>query len=391
LSEMNSTPTVSPGKPSKPNKPYSEFPLFPHATGRWAKKIRGKLHYFGPWSDPDTAMQKYLDQKDALHSGRKVRSDVDGVTIKELVNGFLNSKKSLVDVKELSPLTWNDYKTACDEIVAAFGKNRLLVDIGPDDFAPLRDKMARKWGVARLTKTIQFIRCTFKYGYEAGLIDCPVRFGPGFKRPSKKVMRLNRAKGGAKLFRADEIRRLLDAANVQIRAMVLLGINCAFGNSDCGNLPLSAVDLKAAMIDFARPKTGIGRRCPLWPETVAALRDALANRPEPTKAEHAGLVFLTRCGDSWITGTTDGPLSREFGKLLRKLGISGRKGLGYYALRHTHRTIADEARDQPACDFLMGHESPHMSTLYRERISDERLVAVAEYVRQWLFGQNAKE
>ena len=140
-------------------------------------------------------------------------------------------------------------------------------------------------------------------------------------------------------------------------------------------------------MNFPRPKTGIDRRCPLWPETLAAIREALAARPKPKKAEHAGLVFITRYGDSWHTGTPDGPLSREFGKLLRKLGINGRQGLGFYSLRHTFRTVADEARDQPAADFIMGHEIPHMSSVYRERIGDERLKAVSEHVRQWLFGE----
>jgi hypothetical protein len=44
----------------KPAKPRPDFPLFPHATRRWARKIRGKLHCFGPWDDPDGALQKYL-------------------------------------------------------------------------------------------------------------------------------------------------------------------------------------------------------------------------------------------------------------------------------------------------------------------------------------------
>jgi hypothetical protein len=129
-------------------KPYPEFPLTAHPTGRWCKKIRGRIHYFGPWDNPDAARAKYLEQKDHLHSGRVARPDPNALTIKELCNQFLKSKRARVDAGELTRLTWGDYNRACDEIIAAFGKSRLVSDLGPDEFAALRNRMARKRGRA---------------------------------------------------------------------------------------------------------------------------------------------------------------------------------------------------------------------------------------------------
>lgn len=119
-------------------------------------------------------------------------------------------------------------------------------------------------------------------------------------------------------------------------------------------------------------------------------REALAVRPAPKDEADADLMFITKYGLPWAKDTADQTLSKEFGKLLRAVGINGRTGLGFYTLRHTFRTIADEAKDQPAADYIMGHESAHMSSAYRETISDERLKEVSDHVRKWVFGDRAK-
>jgi integrase len=370
---------------SKPAKPYPDFPLFAHAVGYWAKKIRGKVYYFGPWTDPDAALNKYLSQRAALHAGRKPRPDPEALTVKDLANAFLNHKQAQMDAGELSPRTWTDYKAATDLLVEQFGKQRVVADLDPEDFSPLRNKLAKKNGPHRLGKIIQLIRTVFKFAFEAGLILTPFRFGPGFKRPSKKTLRLNRAKQGLKLFTPNEIHKMLNAAGIPLKAMILLGINCGFGNADCGNLPLSALDLKRGWIDYPRPKTGIARRCPLWPETVTAIKESLVNRPEPKDKADVGLLFITKRGYSWFKHIADSPVTKEMRKILNSTGIDGHRN--FYALRHTFRTVADEARDQPAIDHIMGHESPHMASLYREKISDERLKAITDHVRNWLFAE----
>jgi integrase len=395
---MSETHPTTPAALGKPAKPRPDFPLFPHATKRWAKKIRGKLHYFGPWEDPEGALRKYEAQKDALHAGKKPREDPEALTLVGLCNLFLQAKRALVDSGELTERTWEEYKAVKDLLVAQFGKLRRVDDVGPDDFAALRKKMAKKWGPVRLGNVIQRVRCVFKFAADEVLIDRPVCYGQGFKRPSKKTLRLERARKGPKMFESDEIRAMVHGALVvgqqgpdlvragpQLRAMILLGINAGFGNADVGTLPLSSLDLEGGWVNYYRPKTGISRRCPLWPETVAALREALARRPAPKDEADASLVFLTKYGGRWFTGTTRNPLSAEMRKLLDALGVNGRRN--FYALRHTHETVGGEAKDQVAVDAIMGHVREDMASVYRERISDARLRAVVEHVRAWLFGE----
>jgi hypothetical protein len=79
-----------------------------------------------------------------------------------------------------------------------------------------------------------------------------------------------------------------------------------------------------------------------------------------------------------------------FCRLLKLQGLH-REGISFYTLRHVFRTIADAARDPVAVDLIMGHSDPSMGGHYRERVEDSRLQAVAEHVRQWLFGKPPEE
>jgi integrase len=398
----------------KPSKPHKDFPLFPHATRRWAKKVRGKLVYFGHWDDPHAALEKWLAEKDDLLAGRTPRVQPDGLVVggpTGLASRFLTAKKQLVDTRELTPRSFADYFSTCERVVRVFGRDRLVIDLATDDFARLRKDIASTLGPVALGSEIQRVRVLFKYGYDAGLIDRPVRYGPTFKRPSKKTLRQERHTKGERMFEAAQLRQLIVKAGVPLRAMILLGINCGFGNNDCGTLPVSALDSDGAWIRFPRPKTAIQRRCPLWPETVVALRKAIAERPIAKDEDDDGLVFLTKYGQPWakgrevaisqdedggftVKGNRANPLSHETRKILVALKLY-RPGLGFYALRHSFETIAGEAKDQVAVGHIMGHADGSMAAVYRERISDERLKAVTEHVRHWLLtdgrGKDEKE
>jgi integrase len=344
------------------------------------------------WKD---ALELYKAQADDLHAGRTPRVRADGLTVADLCNRFLTAKQHSLASGEITARTFNDYRRTTDRLVAMFGKTRLVDDLASDDFEFLRADIAKTWGPVRLGNEVQRVRSVFKYGFEAGLIEKPIRYGPQFKKPSKSVMRKHRVASGKRLFEAKELRTLIDAAGVPLKAMILLGINCGFGNADVANLPLSAVDLEAGWIKFPRPKTGIERRCPLWAETVKALKEAMARRPTPRSEEGSDIVFVTKYGKRWVrTAVTqvseDGPkhtpidsVGLEFGKLLREYKLK-RTGIGFYALRHTFRTIADATRDFPAVRLIMGHADGSIDDVYREHIDDNRLKAIAEYVRKWL-------
>jgi len=401
---INSSPAA------RPNKPRPDFPLYVHKTDRWAKKVLGKTRFFGKASTDPTgkaALEEWLRVKDDLLAGRKPRAKSDGLVVGELCDRFLIHKRSLLTNGEITPRTFDDYKATADRIVGTFGARRPVADLTADDFRTLREKLAETLGFVALGNSVQRVRSVFKFGREEGLLERDVVFGQGFARPSKKALRLARAEKGPRLFEAADVQKLLTAADVQIRAMILLGVNGGMGNSDVASLPMHALDLDGGWLNYPRPKTGIDRRIPLWPETVKALRAVLADRREPKDPADKPLVFVTMHGHSWgklgrfdvnaepgADEESDQPkrissnnsLSKEFRKLTKAAGQSRT----FYDLRHTFATIGGGSRDQVAVNAIMGHADQSMAAVYRERIDDSRLRAVVDHVHAWLYAKPSK-
>ncbi len=387
----------SPSVPAngKVGKPYPDFPLWPNPNGQWCKKIRGRVHYFGAVADWRAALDKYLDQKDDLFAGRRPRPK-GGLTLQDLINRFIQDRQRKADSGELNPRTVEDYGWAIKRMLKTFKPEQAVAELGPQDFADLRANLSKTRGPFSLLGDITRIKTLFKFAADnCGVL---VHYGSSFNKPTKAVLRRTREAKGPRMYAPDQLRQMIQAASVPLRAMIYLGINCGFGNEDCATLPLDRLDLDNGWHTYGRPKTGVPRRCPLWSETVAALRAVLAERPKPRDAKATKLVFLTHHGRSWARRVaTDSVISKELAKVLKDLGIH-RKGVNFYALRHTFFTIGEESGDETATSFIMGHvggrvkeeigpaaRNEEMAAFYRERMTDVRLKRVVEHVRTWLF------
>lgn len=407
---------------SRAGKKAGDFPLTVHPNGQYAKKRLGKVFYFGKVSNgKDAALREYRATWDhILEHGVKPSVQVSQptpepepeagqLTVKLLVNSFLASKLAMVP-KEISPRTWKDYKETCERLLKAFGPTRPVAELQPEDFQKLRTLIARRRGPVALGNEVQRVRTVFKYGYEDGHLPKPVLFGQAFRKPQKKVMRQTRAASrlvnGKRMLTAEEFRTAYAAASMPLKVMMLLAINGGLGQSDLSSLKVAHLDLDGGWLDYPRPKTGIDRRIPLWPETVAAIREWLPLNPKAKLPEDAGLLFITKYGGRWSKifdlktetladgserviggGSANDSIGKEFTKVLRSTGIKPkgeRKGLSFYAIRHSFETVAGETADQVSVDAIMGHVDPSMSAAYREGISDERLRKVVDFVREWL-------
>lgn len=369
------------------DRKFPNFPLTIHPSGQFSKKLKGRVYYFGVHADPAAALDRFNAEWPYIIAGKQPPKEATagGVTVDELVSEFLDYYTDQVEAGERSKSSLTAYVRISNLLTKHLGKNTPVTALTPDSFAKLRKKLASGIAFKTLEGRIVEARAIFNFAVKNGLIDISAQklFGTRFDKPKPLALMKEKNKR-RKYFERSEIKAVLDLACPNLKAMIWLSVSCGFSNIDCGQLMIEDI-VNGEWIELQRSKTGIKRRCWLWPETRKALKAVIGKRT-------TGLVFLTRAGKSWepsdkvskVSGLPyhDDAISKAFRKLKVEAGIKV-AGLGFNGGRHTFETIGGASKDQVAVNAVLGHKDKSIAANYRGYVQDSRLKDVSQVVREW--------
>ena len=377
----------------KPAKPYPEFPLFAHNNGQWAKKIKGRIVFFGSWKSADwnTALAHYLDERDALYAGRPIgQNDPAEMTCDEWLNSWAVEKLDAAETGRLGPSQAACCVRTARIMLAATGAARPVVSLDHTALLKIRNAMPSR---SPTTLKGHLTRARMAIRWLERRHQIRIRLDDELAAPPKRAIRLHAA-ARRKFWQPAEIAKILDTDNLRMRAVLSLMGNCAFETHDLASLSWSHIEQVDGRWFHAcpRPKTGLPRLAMLWPRTIDAMQAAELWTPDADS-----LMIRNQTGGSvWTenpSGTRTDLISRKARAVIHEQlkpwveTDDPRNGIGVLGLRHSFRTIADAAMDRDATELIMGHSPGHiadgnaaMAATYRHRIGYDRVRAVAEFV-----------
>lgn len=354
-------------KTSKRKTRSDKFPLTLHPTGQYCKKIKGKIYYFG--SNKKEALHKYLDQATYLHGCQEAEQKLtdDNMTIKQLCDMYLKYQFSKVQANDLTAGHHNEQIGSLNRLTAFLECGQKIKNISTIDLQNYKRTLQKTHiSVYRLNLHISIMKALFHWARENDILENI----PNIDAISRgKIIRCVKF-----TFDQEQINQLLSVADVKMQAMILFGLNCGFGCTDCAELKWSDLDRVNTRVKLPRRKTGISRDLPLWPETIKALEKI----PKTGK-----LVFYTSKGNPYIRTifksdgngngkyTTLNTITTQFSRLIKRSGLDVPKGTGFYTLRRTAATMAARSGDPFAVQRLLGHADLQMATRYVQDVSKQ--------------------
>lgn len=361
---------TTPGKPIWPYK--SETVLTAHNNGQWSKKHKGKVYYFGTWDDPKGALERWRQEWHYITGGEVTPREraAAGCPLLDSLNAYLNERHKQMDRGDIEYSTYREYKDAVKVIAGVFGDGREVGTLKPVDFMGLLDNVSHLSPMKR-GKFVDVTRRMFNWVEKQ--YGAKVEYGEFFKRPSARLIRRQRNQREEKILKPKQVFDLMKVADDTMTAIMWLGINGGFGNTDVAKLVPADVDFKKKMIDGSRHKTEALRKVPLWPETIKAIKKVY-NPNSP-------FLFLDQYGKCFVRRGTNN-ISDNMQDIR---DATKHKDVTFYWFRYTFGTVAAEVGDDHAKNLVMGHVIDGVPENYILRFPMKRLVKITNHVRDWLF------
>src|SRR5262245_7587513 len=142
MADSTSTRKRRKARNGRPPKPRKDFPLYPHPAGYWARKINGKLRYFGRWGKVvDGVVERlpgdgwieaealYESQRADLYAGRvpaSVRIKNGETALKVLCNEFRTAKLRAMEAGAIGGRMYDEYVSVTDFLIQEFGKDTFV-------------------------------------------------------------------------------------------------------------------------------------------------------------------------------------------------------------------------------------------------------------------------
>jgi integrase len=336
----------------------------------------GKRIYLG--SDKNQALTKYHQL--GLNIGIVQRELVQpvNITIKNLANRFLAAQQANWQNPNT---TLKCYKNWLGRFIMDHPHLR-IADFTVEKFAAWKLSLKeRGYSPESINHYLGAVRAMFIFAEESEIVD---------KAPKlKRIKNETRPKAGSTkkpLYTLDELNKLLKKADLQLKTMIMLALNCGFGPKDIRDLTWDHIDDER--VTLPRSKTGICQTYLLWPETKKLLEDirkqrvVLVERMAQRKVHRSdhGHIFVTRFWRPWNKDA----VAEQFRKLCKKAKVPC---YGFYRLRHCASTAMSLVATPHVHRKFMRHSQLQQQVTYTHTPDVEVDKAIMK-AKEKLFGKN---
>jgi hypothetical protein len=384
----------------------SKFPLFPHGSGQWAKKIAGALRYFGVWDQWQAALKSF----ERIERERLATSRPESC-VRNMVDLFLDAQELRAERGTISRRQYEDYKFTLNTLAKSLGESSDLAALTAEDWERWREeisvcKKGQRIGEQKRAQSISndVTRVQAMLNWLREKHDVRFATGSALEKMSAAMKRKQKATMPSGCWGADEIHAVVDHCDTVndrlLKASTLLAINCGFLSSDIGMIPLAiakgkfaGMGLEGNYLTLPRSKNFKPRKFYLWDETLNAMNAYLAIRPDATifyphtrAEERYERWFLSPQGKVM----SDSPscaigqkMNRALSNIGMRKGIDGDKILFFKGLRTTFSVVLQKTQVRDVVRSLMGHHNDVLAEHYSGLTADAILKKASDDLYAW--------